>query len=188
MDVRVIGDRAGRPLVAFATIRFRAIGVASGAEIPIRHDGAYVLRRSDAGWRVTGYDVASRVPSPDEVEEIVKRHASRADPPPIRCSCSSSGRRPGAGTPRARPTRSTSWSTAAGPRSIVGIPGTPSSRSPDADPTRSTLALTRGTRTLVDTVERLSGVRIDAYVLTGFAGFERIIGTVGRSRSTSPTR
>jgi polyisoprenyl-teichoic acid--peptidoglycan teichoic acid transferase len=186
MDVRVIGDRAGRPLVAFATIRFRAIGVASGAEIPIRHDGAYVLRRSDAGWRVTGYDVASRVPSPDEVDEIVKRARFTQPIPsadPMFVLVIGSDARPGGNPARARADsiHIVGVNPRQGRASIVGIPRDSFVPVPGRGSDKINASLSRGgPELLVDTVERLSGVRIDAYVLTGFAGFERIIGTVGQ--------
>ena len=68
-----------------------------------------------------------------------------------------------------------------GRASIVGIPRDSFVPVPGRGSDKINASLSRGgPELLVDTVERLSGVRIDAYVLTGFAGFERIIGTVGQ--------
>lgn len=185
LDVRVIGDRASRPVVALATMRFRATGLAAGAEIPIRHDGAYVLRRSDSGWRITGYDVTSRVPAPGEVDEAVRR--ARVDVPlpsarPMFVLVIGSDARPGANPARAladsihivgvNPRR--------GRASILGIPRDSFVQIPGRGGDKINASLRGGPELVVDTVERLAGVRIDAYVLTGFAGFERIVDTVGQ--------
>ncbi|GEM_PF-697535 len=185
VDVRVIGDRRGRPVVAFASVRFRAVALASDAEIPIRHDGAFVLRRSDASWRITGYDVASRVPAPDAVDEVVRD--ARLAPPipsgdPMFVLVIGSDARPG-GNP-ARALADSIHIVGVNPRrgraSIVGIPRDSLVPIPGRGTDKINASLARGgPQLVVETVERLSGVRIDAYVLTGFAGFERIVGAIG---------
>jgi len=47
LDVRFLLDRAGRPLVALAGMEFTGVGLADGADVSVRHEGDYVLRRSE---------------------------------------------------------------------------------------------------------------------------------------------
>jgi LCP family protein required for cell wall assembly len=59
---------------------------------------------------------------------------------------------------------------------------------PGAGSDKINAALVRGGPELVvETVERLSGIAIDAYVLTGFAGFEAIVGAIGGIDIRIPT-
>ena len=72
-------------------------------------------------------------------------------------------------------TRSTSSPSTPAPDGAPcwGSRATRGSRSPGGAPTRSTRRSWAERRALlVDTVERLTGVRIDSYVLTGFQGFQ----------------
>jgi LCP family protein required for cell wall assembly len=67
-----------------------------------------------------------------------------------------------------------------GRASVLGIPRDSWVPIPGAGSDKINAALVRGGPELVvDTVERLSGIRIDAYVLTGFAGFEALVGDIG---------
>jgi LCP family protein required for cell wall assembly len=67
-----------------------------------------------------------------------------------------------------------------GRASILGIPRDSFVQIPGRGADKINASLRGGPELVVDTVERLAGVRIDAYVLTGFAGFERIVDTVGQ--------
>jgi polyisoprenyl-teichoic acid--peptidoglycan teichoic acid transferase len=64
--------------------------------------------------------------------------------------------------------------------SIVGIPRDSWVSIPGHGSDKINAALVLGgPELLVETVERLSGVRLDAYLLTGFQGFERMVKAVG---------
>jgi hypothetical protein len=61
--IRFLPDEGKGPVAALADMRFRAIGFGDGFEVPIRHEGDYLLRRFDGRWLVVGYDVTGRVGS-----------------------------------------------------------------------------------------------------------------------------
>jgi LCP family protein required for cell wall assembly len=185
LRVRVVTDERNRPVLAFASVRFKGIGVADGVHLPIGHDGAYVLRRTDAGWRIAGYDVAGRVPSATEVDQVVEE--ARLAPPvpsidPMFVLVIGSDARPG--TDPARGLADSLHIVGVNPRegvaSVLGIPRDTFVPIPGHGTNKINASLALGGPDLVvQTVERLSGVRIDAYVLTGFAGFDRIVSAVG---------
>jgi len=185
LDVHVVADERDRPVAAFATMRFKAIGLSGGTRLPIRHDGAYVLRRSEAGWRITAYDVASRVPSPGEVDRMVREARLAPAIPsvdPMFILVIGSDARPGADPSRglADSLHIVGVNPREGVASIVGIPRDSLVPIPGFGTDKINAALARGGPDLVvETVERLSGVQIDAYLLTGFAGFERLVETIG---------
>jgi LCP family protein required for cell wall assembly len=63
---------------------------------------------------------------------------------------------------------------------VLGIPRDSWVPIPGAGSSKINAALVRGgPQLVVETVERLTGIRIDAYVLTGFAGFQDVVGAVG---------
>lgn len=185
LDIRFATDAARRPVVAFAEMDFAGVGLAGDAEVRIRHAGRYVLRPSNGRWRIASYDVRSRVPSPGEIRAEV-RSASRSPGIPSRdllfILVIGSDARPGQA---AQATRADSIHiVGVNPRrhraSIVGIPRDSFVTIPDAGVDKINAALVGGgPELLVDTVERLAGIRIDGYVLTGFDGFERLVNAVG---------
>ena len=61
--VRFLPDRKRRPVAAVADMRFNAIGSGAGFEVPIRHEGDYLMRRLDGRWLIVGYEVRGRVGS-----------------------------------------------------------------------------------------------------------------------------
>jgi hypothetical protein len=61
--VRFLPDRKRRPVAAVADMRFNAIGSGDGFEVPIRHEGDYLMRRLDGRWLIVGYEVRGRVGS-----------------------------------------------------------------------------------------------------------------------------
>jgi LCP family protein required for cell wall assembly len=64
--------------------------------------------------------------------------------------------------------------------SLLGIPRDSWVPIPGWGTDKINAALVRGgPELLVDTVERLSGIRIDAYVLTGFHGFSMMVNAIG---------
>jgi polyisoprenyl-teichoic acid--peptidoglycan teichoic acid transferase len=186
LDVRFMLDRGRHPIMAFAHMDFAGVGRAGDAELPIRHQGDYALRRTDAGWRIVSFQVKSRVPSPRQIDAKV-REASLS--PGLASSSLLFVLVIGSD---ARPRQSITSGTrgdaihivAVNPRqgivSILGIPRDSYVSIPGTgtDKINAALAL-GGPELMVRTVEKLTGIHIDAYVLTGFAGFEHMVKAVG---------
>ena len=173
-----------RPLLAIASVRFRGTAIDDGVELPLRHTGSYTLRRSDDGWQISSYDVRSRVPSLHDLHAKVRRAAGSP-------GLSSTGTffilvigsdaRPGE-SPEA--TRGDSLhivgvNPAKGVISILGIPRDSFVPIPGVGTRKINEALLHGPDLMVKTVEQLTGVAIDGYVLTGFAGFQDLVNAVG---------
>jgi hypothetical protein len=59
--VRFLLDASRRPIVATADMEFRGTGLAEGVELPIRHQGRYVLRRTGDRWLIVSYEVRGRL-------------------------------------------------------------------------------------------------------------------------------
>lgn len=186
LDVRFMLDRASHPIMAFAHMDFAGIGLAEGAELPIRHEGDYVLRHTDEGWRIVSFRVKSRVPSSQQIRQKV-REASLSP------ALSSNGllfvlvigsdARPGqsisSGT-RADAIHIVGVNPKRGLVSVLGIPRDSYVSIPGAGTGKINGALASGgPELMVRTVEQLTGIPIDAYVLTGFAGFERMVKSIG---------
>jgi LCP family protein required for cell wall assembly len=174
-----------RPAVAVASVKFRGMAIAQGAELPIRHEGVYTLRRLDGDWRIASYKVQSHLPSIQDVE----RTARKASGSPGVASTGTffllvigSDARPGE-SPEA--TRGDSLhivgvNPAKHAVSILGIPRDSFVPIPGIGTRKINEALFWGGPNLVvRTVEQLTGVAIDAYVLTGFQGFQDLVNAVG---------
>ena len=173
-----------RPFVAVASVRFRGIAVGEGVELPVQHAGTYTLRRSDDGWQISSYDVRSRVPTLDDLHAKVRKAAGA---PGLAATGTffllviGSDARPGE-SPEA--TRGDSLhivgvNPAKGAVSILGIPRDSYVPIPGVGTRKINEALLDGPDLMVKTVERLTGVAIDGYVLTGFAGFQDLVNAVG---------
>jgi LCP family protein required for cell wall assembly len=186
LDVRFMLDRARHPIMAFAHMDFAGVGRAEDAELPIHHQGDYVLRRTDAGWRIVSFRVKSRVPSSQQIQAKVREAslspALHASGPLFVLVIGSDAR------PRQSITSGTRGDAihivAVNPKrgivSILGIPRDSYVSIPGAgtDKINRSLAV-GGPELMVRTVERLTGIHIDAYVLAGFAGFEHMVKAVG---------
>ena len=58
MNLRVLVGAEGRPISTIALMEFRATGLGPTiGEIPIQHQGRYVLRPVEGRWLVVAYDV-----------------------------------------------------------------------------------------------------------------------------------
>ena len=59
--VRFLLDARRRPIAATADMEFRGTGLAEGVEVPIRHEGRYLLRPTGGRWLIVAYEVRGRV-------------------------------------------------------------------------------------------------------------------------------
>lgn len=185
LDVRFVTDAKRRPITAIADVGFAGLGIAEDARIPIRHDGRYLLRRANGGWQVAAYEVRSRVPRPSEIRAEAREASIWPGLPsrePFFILVIGSDARPGQSVAGSR--ADSLHVVGVNPKkqlaSIVGIPRDSYVAIPGGGMDKINAALVRGGPELVvETVERLAGIRIDAYLLTGFAGFERMVAGVG---------
>jgi LCP family protein required for cell wall assembly len=173
-----------RPFIAVASVRFRGTAIGDGVELPVQHTGSYTLRRLDDRWQISSYDVRSRVPSLRDLHAKVRSAAASpglASTGPFFILVIGSDARPGE-SPEA--TRGDSLhivgvNPARGAISIVGIPRDSYVPIPGVGTRKINEALLHGPHLMVKTVEELTGVAIDGYVLTGFAGFQDLVNAVG---------
>ncbi|MGZ8585346.1 MAG: LCP family protein [Actinomycetota bacterium] len=179
LDVRFLTDAEDRPIAAIADMRFEGVALDGDDARPIAHDGEYTLRRVNGRWRIVAYDVRARV-----VGEAADAAFAPGlpDRDPMFVLVIGSDARPGqsvTGT-RADSLHIVGVNPRLGRASVLGIPRDSWVPIPGAGSDKINAALVRGgPDLLVDTVERLAGIRIDAYVLTGFAGFEDVVGAIG---------
>lgn len=190
LGVRFLVGR--RPLVAVALVKFRGTALAQGVALPVRSEGTYTLSRDDGRWRIASYRVRSRLPSIQEVDRRTRRAAGSpglASTGPSFLLVIGSDARPGQSPEQTRadsihivgvnPTR--------GAVSILGIPRDSFVPIPGAGTNRINSALALGgPELMVRTIEQLTGVGIDGYVLTGFAGFRDLVNAVGGIRVRVP--
>jgi LCP family protein required for cell wall assembly len=186
LDVRFMLDRSRHPIMAFAHMDFAGVGLAEGVELAIRHEGDYVLRRTDEGWRIVSFRVKSRVPSSQQIRQQV-RQASLSPALPsnglLFVLVIGSDARPGqsitSGT-RGDAIHIVAVNPRRGIVSILGIPRDSYVSIPGVGTGKINGALAMGgPELMVRTVEQLTGIPITAYVLTGFAGFEHLVKAVG---------
>jgi LCP family protein required for cell wall assembly len=180
-----LGDAGGHPIAAFADTEFRASAVSGSAHAPVTNHGDYVLRRSNGAWRIVSYDVRGRTPGAEQMQARVGRGAFAPGLPsngPLFVLVIGSDARPGRSATNAR--ADSIHIVGVNPRlgrvSILGIPRDSWVSIPGSGTNKINAALALGgPELLVRTVEQVSGIRIDAFVLTGFVGFERLVDAVG---------
>jgi polyisoprenyl-teichoic acid--peptidoglycan teichoic acid transferase len=186
LDVRFMLDRGRHPIMAFAHMDFTGVGLAGGTELPISHQGDYVLRRTQAGWRIVSFRVKGRVPSSQQIRQKVREGSLSPSVPSkhlLFVLVIGSDARPGQSIVSG--TRGDALHIlAVNPKremvSILGIPRDSYVSIPGAGTGKINGALAiGGPELMVRTVERLTGIHIDAYVLTGFAGFQHMVNAVG---------
>ncbi len=62
LEVRIVANANRRPVAATAAMDFRATGLGdAGLEVPIRHEGRYVLQLIEGRWLVVAYGVEGRL-------------------------------------------------------------------------------------------------------------------------------
>jgi len=153
-----------------------------------------VLKRLGSGWTIVGYRVDESVPPPGAVKAKVRTASLPTTAPrrtPFFLLVIGSDARPGQGVAHTR--ADSIHIVAFNPRvdrgSIVGIPRDSYVPIPGHGVNKINAALTEGgPQLVVQTVEHLTGVHIDAYVLTGFDGFKRLVNAIGGLRITIPYR
>ncbi|HKN81681.1 MAG TPA: LCP family protein [Actinomycetota bacterium] len=185
ISLRLLGDAGGHPLAAFAHAKFRASAVSGSVHAPVTNHGDYVLRRSNGAWRIVSYDVRGRTQRPEQMRAQAGRAAFAPGLPsngPLFVLVIGSDARPGRSAVNAR--ADSIHIVGVNPRlglvSILGIPRDSWVAIPGSGTNKINAALVRGgPELLVRTVEQVSGIHIDAFVLTGFVGFERLVDAVG---------
>jgi len=185
VSLTFLGDTSGHPLAAFADTEFRASAVSGDVRAPVTNHGDYVLRRSNGAWRIVSYDVRGRSPRPEQMQAQVGRAAFAPGLPsngPLFVLVIGSDARPGRSAVNAR--ADSIHIIGVNPRlgriSILGIPRDSWVAIPGSGTNKINAALALGgPELLVRTVEQVSGIHIDAFVLTGFVGFERLVDAVG---------
>jgi LCP family protein required for cell wall assembly len=185
VSLTLLGDARGHPLAAFATTKFRASAVSGNVHAPVTNYGEYVLRRSNGTWRIVSYDVRGRTPRPEQMRAQAGRAAFAPGLPsngPLFVLVIGSDARPGrsAVNARADSIHIVGVNPRVGRVSILGIPRDSWVGIPGVGSNKINAALALGGPELfVRTVEQVSGIKIDAFVLTGFVGFERLVDAVG---------
>jgi polyisoprenyl-teichoic acid--peptidoglycan teichoic acid transferase len=193
LDVRFVTNRRAHPVVAFADMDFTATGLTGGGgDVRIAQRGRFVLQRDHGGWRIQAFDVRAKIPTAADVAAKARRARfapGPASPKPLFILVIGSDARPG------QPVTGTRGDSlhivGVNPRlhrgSIVGIPRDSFVSIPGHGTSKINAALFYGgPELLVRTVEQLTGVHIDGYLVTGFAGFQRLITAIGGLDLTVP--
>jgi len=185
LEVRFVTDRGDHPVVAFASMDFRARGDAGGVDVPIRQSARYALERTHGAWRISSWDVSAEIPSSASVKAKMRTARSVPQPPggdPLFVLVIGSDARPDQSvmSTRADSLHIVSVNPRLGRGAIVGIPRDSYVPIPGHGMSKINAALFYGGPNLVvRTVEDLTGVHVDAYLLTGFDGFHRAVDAIG---------
>jgi len=187
LRMRVLTDARRRPTAALAEVRFAAKALQGEAEATIRHEGSYLLRPMGDRWGIVAYDVRGRVPPARRVRRTTEAPAPR--PGLLFLLAIGSDARAGervAGA-RADSLHVIGVDLRRGRAGIVGIPRDSFVPIPGVGTRKINEALVYGgPELMVRTVEQLTGIRIDAYLLTGFRDFRSAVTHVGGVRTTIP--
>jgi LCP family protein required for cell wall assembly len=192
LRLELLLDAHDRAYGAFAETEFEATAVAGDTEGPILHRAHYVLRRTNGAWRVVSYKVRGRIPRPaqDRVETAEVAFApGLPSSGPLFILVIGSDARPGqmVGRTRADSIHIVGVDPRSGRGTVFGIPRDSWVPIPGWGTDKINAALVRGgPELLVDTVEHVSGVQMDGYVLTGFRGFEEMVDAIGGIRVNIP--
>ncbi len=185
ITLEFLADANAHPLAAFAQTEFEATAVSGDAHAPVVQRGDYVLRRLNDAWRIVSYDVHERVPKPEQMGSAGAAASfvpGLPSPRPTFVLVIGSDARPGQvlTNTRADSIHIVGVNPRLGRVSVLGIPRDSWVPIPGAGTNRINAALAAGgPELLVRTVEQLSGIPIDAYVLTGFQGFMQLVHAVG---------
>jgi len=184
-EVRFVANAADRPVAAIAETRFEATARDGDARADIGQTGRYVLRWSEGAWRIAGYDVAARVPSSFDEPSAAPTDATFAPGIPatrplflLAIGSDARPNQPVAKT-RADSLHLIGVDARSGTVSLLGIPRDTWTPIPGHGTAKINASLTfGGPELVVDTVERLTGIPVDAYAITGFEGFVDAVGGI----------
>jgi LCP family protein required for cell wall assembly len=186
VSIDFLADAAERPLVAVADMRFAGVGLRGDERRRIRQQAEYTLRKRNGGWRIVGYDAVDRTVEPSAPAAFAPGFPSRR---PMVFLVIGSDARPGQSVTatRADSLHLVGVNPREGRVSILGIPRDSWVPIPGAGTNKINASLVDGGPDLVvRTVEALTGISIDGYVLTGFHGFQRMVSRVGGLDITIP--
>jgi len=171
-----------RPIAAFADMAFVATGFDDeGGDVAIRHTARYLLRPSGTHWRVKSYQVDRSVRPQGDV--------GTGSSDPLFLLLIGSDSRPGTPVDRGLgdSLHIVGVNAEQGMASVLGIPRDSYVPTPGGGTRKINSALTMGgPELMVRTVEELTNIPIDAYLLTGFDGFRRMVAEVGGVEITIP--
>jgi LCP family protein required for cell wall assembly len=185
LKLEFLANANAHPLAAFAQTEFEATAVSDDAHAPVVQRGEYVLRKLNDAWRIVSYDVRGRVPKPRQMgsgEAGAAFVPGLPSPRPTFVLVIGSDARPGQvlTSTRSDSIHIVGVNPRRGRVSVLGIPRDSWVPIPGAGTNRINAALAAGgPELLVRTVEQLTGIPIDAYVLTGFQGFMQLVHAVG---------
>ena len=175
LRVDILTDAGEHPVAALAHMRFAAAGLSGdGVKTPIRHRAEYLLRRFGGRWQIVAYRVKRHlvpraIPGvPDRGSLFVLALGSDARP---RHSVTRS---------RADSIHIIGVNLTRGRASILGIPRDSYVPIPGHGSDKINASLFFGGPELtVRTVEGLTGIHMDGYLLTGFSGFRDAVDEIG---------
>ena len=184
VEARFLTGGQRQPVLAHAEVSVKLLALAGETEVPVVHRGDYVLRRTDEGWRIASYDVEGSVPRPRELRRTMRAELEPAIPSRDVLFILAIGSDARPGRPPAHALADSLHIIGVSPRtssaSIVGIPRDSYVPIPGVGTRKINESLFYGgPQLVVETVRRLTGVPIDAYLLTGFEGFKRMVGSIG---------
>ncbi len=192
LEIRFLGDAGRRPIAAIARADFQANARAGEQRASLRHSGEFVLRKLNGAWRIVAYDVRARIPrrvgaGSEPGTAVFAPGIPAAGPMFVLVIGSDARPRQAVARTRADSLHVVGINGRAGNVSIIGIPRDSWVPIPGVrtDKINASLPL-GGPELVVATIERLTGISIDAYVLTGFDGFVRGVGAIGGIDITIP--
>jgi LCP family protein required for cell wall assembly len=182
--VHFLVGRNRRPAAAMARMTFAGrADTVDGVESRLRHEATYLLRPKKGRWKVEAYRVGRRL-APRSIPGV-----------PLRGSrfilVLGSDARPGEPVDRTRADsiHVIGVNLRKGRASVLGIPRDSYVPIPGRGSQKINAALFLGGAPLmVRTVEQLTGIRMDGYVLTGFHGFESLVDRIGGVKVRVPYR
>jgi LCP family protein required for cell wall assembly len=173
--VDVLTDLGRHPVAAVAHMEFTARGLTpDGVETPIRHRAEYVLRRFGDRWQIVAYRVKRHL-VPEGIPGVPDRGS-------LFVLALGSDARIGQSVTRSRADsiHIIGVNLSRGKASILGIPRDSYVPIPGHGSNKINAALFFGGPELaVRTVEGLTGIRMDGYLLTGFGGFQGLVNGIG---------
>lgn len=187
LRIRVLTDRGRRPTAALAEARFAATALRGETEARVRHRGTYLLRPVEGRWRIVSYDVRGRVPPARRVQRAMESLAPRSGLLFVLAIGSDARAGQRVAGARADSLHVIGVNLRRGTGAIVGIPRDSYVPIPGVGSRKINEGLVYGgPELMVRTVEQLTGIRIDAYLLTGFRDFRSAVTHVGGVMTTIP--